>query len=380
MKSAERILAAALLLAAVSCGRNARVSGVLKDAADTSLVVRLLDVDHFRTLDTLRTGADGSFRCTLPLKKGQPEFVYLFYGTRQVAALLLVPGDRVRVEADTLGRYEVSGSPESALLQETDRDFALFRRDFIHTANRAKGLPAGSAEAAAVEEEISRSYVAYYRKSLAYVMGHVHSLTVVPVLFRQVTPTLPLFAQATDGLLFQTVADSLRTVWPESRYVRALEQAARTRTAHLEMENRLKNAPQAGFPDIILPDSEGRKTALSEQTHPVILVHFWTPAETEQSLFGADVLARVYERFRHRGFGIYSVALTADKNLWADVVKGQSLPWTNVCDTRAGQSPYIRLYNLETLPASYLVAGGEIQDVKVKDEASLCAALDELLP
>ena len=32
------------------------------------------------------------------------------------------------------------------------------------------------------------------------------------------------------------------------------------------------------------------------------------------------------------------------------------------------------------LNASYLVAGGEIQDVKVKDEASLCAALDELLP
>ena len=76
---------------------------------------------------------------------------------------------------------------------------------------------------------------------------------------------------------------------------------------------------------------------------------------------------------------IYQVSLDVDKTLWATTVKGQKLPWTNVCDSRGGASPYVTTYNLAAIPAAFIIADGELVDGKVVDEASLRNLLDDLL-
>ena len=76
---------------------------------------------------------------------------------------------------------------------------------------------------------------------------------------------------------------------------------------------------------------------------------------------------------------IYQVSLDVDKTLWATTVRAQKLPWTNVCDSRGGASPYVSLYNLSAIPAAFIIADGELVDGKVVDEASLRKLLDDLL-
>jgi hypothetical protein len=114
----------ALVLA--SCGKSTRVSGVLEGADGRQVVVKLLDVNVFTVLDTLKTNASGEFSCKVDVQEGQPEFIYLFYGDTKVASLLLSKGDRVSVKADTLGNYTVEGSEESVRLQEVEQRFASF--------------------------------------------------------------------------------------------------------------------------------------------------------------------------------------------------------------------------------------------------------------
>ena len=351
MKSFKLAASAALVLLAAACGKNTRIEGTLHETSDSQVIVKLLDVNRFQVLDTVKTDAKGQFTYALDLKDAQPEFVYLYYGDRQIASLLLQKGDKVKVETDTLGVYTVEGSEESLKLQKVEQEYNSFISDVNRILSR-ENTPEGP---------LSRRYVAYYRDRVAYVMGNSKSLTVVPVLFQQVNPTFQVFGQPTDGIMMQAICDSLKTVYPESRYVRALEKEAQRRISVLEMNNRLQNADEVGYIDISLPGIDGQNIKLSDKLGKVTMIYFWQ-ATTEQKLFNLDALVPIYEQFANKGFEVYAVSLDNDKAAWAAAIRNQKLPWVNVCDTRGAQSPYVSAYGIGSLPMVWFIVDGNIDN------------------
>ncbi len=348
------IFAAAAAL--ISCAtKNTVISGVLSDGANKQLAVKLLDVNRYQLLDSIKTTGSGSFSYQLDIKKGRPEFIYLFYGNRQVASLLLNSGDHVMVRTDTLGAYSVEGSEESLKLQQVENAHNAVIREISRILERESNP----------EASINRAYVNYYRDRVKYVMNNPHSLTVVPVFFQQLTDGLPVFSQSTDGLLMRNICDSLKTIYPESRYVKALEKEAQSRLNMLEMNSMIQDANEVSFIDIALPGLDGKTKKLSEVQSKVTMVYFWSTT-ADQKMFNLDGLVPLYEEFHNKGFEIYSVALDTDKTAWASVVRGQKLPWINVCDTRAEQSPYIAMYGVSSVPMLWFLVDGEIDpDAKV---------------
>ena len=360
MKTVKILAATAAAILFAACGPKTVIDGTLQDKAHAPVIVKLLDVNRYQVLDTVKTDAAGAFSYKPELKENDPEFVYLFYGDRKIASLLLKPGDHVKVTADTLGNYTVVGSEESLLLQEVEGDYAQFLIDM----NRLSSDPDASME-------LSRRYVDYYRRCVRYVMEHNKSLTAVPVLFQRVNDGLAVFDQPTDGILFGSVCDSLKTVYPESRYVKALEAEATRRTNLLRISQRLQEAEQVGFFDIDLPDIAGGKTKLSDVESKVVMLYFWATTD-EQKLFNMDTLIPIYNDFHGRGFEIFAVSLDVDKSAWASVVKAQQLPWINVCDTRGSQSPFINLYGLSSLPAAFFLVDGEMDpNANIEDGAGM---------
>ena len=371
MKSFSRLTALVAVAAALaSCGgKNTVISGVLADGPDKTIAVRLLDVNRYQLLDSVKTNASGAFSYQLDLKEGCPEFIYLFYGNRQIASLLLQKGDHVMVRTDTLGAYSVEGSPESVKLQEVENAHNAVIRKLSRILERESNP----------DLSVKQTYVAYYRDRVKYVMSNSHSLTCVPVLFQQLNDGLPVFGQATDGILMQNICDSLKTVYPESRYVAALEKEARRRLDQMDLNYKLQNAPEVSYLDIALPGLDGKVKKLSQTASPVTMLYFWSTT-AEQKMFNLDALVPLYEEFHQKGFEIYAVALDADKTAWASVVRNQRLPWVNVCDTRAGQSPLIEMYGITSLPMLWFLTDGEIDvDARVKDLASMRAYLRKKL-
>ena len=352
MKSfSRRIALCALLLAAlISCDRGkTSINGVLKDGPEKELVVKLLDVNRFQVLDTLKTDAEGAFSYELSIPEAKPEFIYLYYKDRQVASLLLQKGDAVVVETDTLGAYKVEGSEESLNLQKVENAYNACVRDISRIiANPLRGNAA-----------ISRRYVEYYRDRVQYVMAHPHSLTVVPVFFQKLNDGLPVFAQPTDGLLMKSITDSLKTVYPDSKYVKALEKEAERRIHEMELSAKIRQAEEVGYIDIELPGVEGKKVKLSDTESKVTMVYFWATT-AEQKMFNLDALKPIYEEFHPKGFEIYAVSLNVDKAEWGKAMRNQKLPWVNVCDTRGVDSPYIGLYGVTSLPMAWFIVDGEI--------------------
>ena len=365
MKNCNKLLALALAALAFSaCGDKARIRGTVADAPNSKLVVKQLDINTYRDLDTIKTGSDGSFRYDVKVQAGQPEFIYLFYGDTRVAALLLEKGETATVLTDTLGRYTVSGSEGSVELARVDRAYA----DFLANLQAHEEDPAA----------MTRDYLQHYRENVKYVMEHPFSLTTVPVFFERLG-SAAIFSQVTDAIFFRQGADSLKTVYPESRYVKALEREAERRMRILELEGQLQNAPEAAFPDISLPDIQGNVRALSQVEAKVILVHFWDAADAAQKMFSIDTLLPLYEDFHSRGVEIYSVCCTPDKPEWASSVLAQKLPWINVNDGLGGASPAVITYGVTELPYSFLIVDGELNTKPVGGIDGLRRELGRLL-
>ena len=369
------LMAAAAAMAA--CTTVAKIDGTVETAPSSEVIVKLLDVNRYQVLDTVATDASGRFSYKVEVEKGQPEFIYLFYKDTKIASLLLEAGDKVDVKADTLGNFAVEGSEESLKLAAVEKDHAAAYGRLAAIASKLEKA-SDAEEVAALNRQISKEYVDYYRNCVKYVLANSKSLTAVPVLYQNFGADLPVFAQNTDAIHFMNVSDSLATVYPESKYVKALKKEAERRYGYLELEARLQDAQEVGFPDIVLPDINAQKIKLSEVDSKVIMVYFWTVNDAAQKMFNLDFLKSIYDDYHKKGFEIYQIALDPDKTQWAQVVKQQNLPWINVCDALGADSPYVTLYNLAALPAAFIIADGDLVDGQVVDEKSLRKLLDKL--
>ena len=371
------IIFAAAMLAAAACGSNARIEGEVSDAPSSEVIVKLLNVNHYEVLDTVKTDASGKFSYKVEIEKGQPEFIYVFYKDTKIASMLLQAGDKVSVDADTLGTYTVAGSEESAKLAQVEKEYAdaLLRLSDLSS----QSMTATGADADAIRRKIGQEYISYYRSRVKYVMENSKSLTVVPVLFQNFGTDLPVFAQSTDAIHFSAISDSLELVYPDSRYVKALRAEAKRRQGYMELEMRLNSAESIGYPDIELPDVNSNKVKLSDVDAKVVMVFFWSSADASQKMFNLDFLKNIYEDYHKKGLEIYQVSLDPDKALWAKTVKGQNLPWINVCDSRGSASPYALLYNISSVPAAFVIADGELVDGEMSTEKSFRRRLEQLL-
>lgn len=371
MRNYRNIIAAAAVAAVAftSCCRSARIEGTLADAPESQVIVKLLDVNKYKVLDTVKTDIHGKFSYKTSIEAGQPEFIYLFHNNTRIASMLLQRGDKVQVTADTLGTYSVTGSDETLKLMEVEKDEADFENKFMAASARLNDLDPSSAEAIQLKKDISAQYIAYYRSRVKYILQNSHSLTAIPVLYQNIGESLPVFGQITDAIHFRNICDSLQTIYPESKYVKALDKEATRRHQMLSLNARIQSADESAFPDIELADINGKKVRLSSMDSKVVMIYFWSSSDAAQKMFNQDVMKPVYNEFHSKGFDIYSVAADADKAAWASVVKSQKLPWTNVCDP-AGST--LGLYNVTSLPMVYFICDGALVSApQVKDAASL---------
>ena len=362
-----------LALVAAACGKNTSIQGTLAGAPDRQIVVKSLDVNVPKVLDTIKTNAAGAFKYALDIEEGQPQFVYLYDGDTKIASLLLQKGDKVKVAADTLGHYSVEGSEESVKLQQVEQDFAAFLADLTATIEGAEE------DGAALNRAISQKYIAYYRNALKYILANPYSLTVIPVLYQKVNDSFPIFKDTKDALYFRSACDSLKTVWPESAYVKALDKEVARRTNLLDLSIKMQGAQPSGFPDLEMPDIKGEKARLSEVDAKVILVMFWSAADAAQKMFNIDQLLPLYKEYHPKGLEIYSVNVDADKTLWGTTVRNQQLPWINVCDGLGAASVALQRYNVTALPSFFLIKGGELVSDPLLDADGLQGYLKKTL-
>ncbi|MFA5713580.1 MAG: TlpA disulfide reductase family protein [Bacteroidales bacterium] len=357
-KSISILLFASTLLFGCRGDKSAKISGTVEGAAAGTLTLQMLDINRLKIVDTLKYDSNGSFHYKVKGVGESPNFYYLFYNREKIASLIILPGDNISITTDTLSHFvELKGSPESTLLSEIEQElqssgkiFDSLMREMEHYKER--GL---KNEAERINYLLGAQFVKTKREAIRRAVKNPHSITNLTLFYHKFSPQLPLFGDLNDAAIFRNIYDSMAVRYPNSHYLVQLNREILDREKVREFNAKLQEAQEIGFPEITLPDINSNMVSLSSFKGKVVLLSIWSAADTPQRLLNQEYL-ELYNKFAGTGqFEIFQVSLDIDKSMWATAVKEQKLPWISLCDIRGGRSKVISSYNIEKLPANFII-------------------------
>ena len=108
-------------------------------------------------------------------------------------------------------------------------------------------------------------------------------------------------------------------------------------------------------PEITLNSPEGTPVSLSSLRGKYVLLDFWAswcgPCRQEN-----PNVVRVYNKFKDKGFTVYSVSLDKEKTNWLKAIEKDGLAWpTHVSDLKYWQSIAAQTYGVNGIPATFLL-------------------------
>ncbi|MCU0339370.1 MAG: AhpC/TSA family protein [Spirosomaceae bacterium] len=132
-------------------------------------------------------------------------------------------------------------------------------------------------------------------------------------------------------------------------------------------------------PEIALNSTQNQPVSLSSLRGKVVLIDFWASWCGPCRMENPNVV-RVYNRFKDKGFEIYSVSLDRDKNAWVQAIGKDGLVWpSHVSDLKYWKSVAAQAYGVNAIPATFLLdKDGKVIAKNLRGEA-LEKKLEEVL-
>ena len=291
----------------------------------------------------------------------------------------LLPEGGDLVEGNAVGslvrNYTVKGSEESELLRR-------FYQAFVIGAQRLDEIAQQFAAAENVSEERQQELMKQYtdeyfrirREQLRFIVENPASLAAVYALYQRLPGDVYLFNGDSDVVYYRQVAEAVEQKYPESPYVQSLLSEVARMDARIDLSSKIT---EMSYPDLEMTDMFGKKIRLSSLAGKVILLDFWSAELGTSNALNAD-LKEIYARYADRGFEVYQVAIDTSKPLWITSVQEQQLPWASVTDLRGRASSSLALYNVQQLPASFLIDRAGSSGAQNPHGTSLESQLDAL--
>ena len=365
------LVAAAVLGLAGAC-QNAvaadgyEVAGQLKNApAGTVLHLGELAGNQFVEKTQAKTDANGKF--TLTGTALAPGIYQLKVDEANQVLLFLDNKTRVQVGGDAKSlpaTYTVKGSKDAEVLRQLTQvmDGSKTQLEDLGKRYNAAGQAGKTDEMKAIEKE----YFAIQGRNSAKIKGLIRkNATAVVSGF-----AVGAFLSPDEEFQFaDSVAAVQRKANPSSPFTKEL-------TARLEP---LRVTAQGALaPEINLPTPEGKTLALSSLRGKYVLLDFWAswcgPCRQEN-----PNVVRAYNKFKDKGFTIYSVSLDQDKAKWVKAIEADGLTWNHVSDLASWNSVAGAAYGVKAIPQSFLIdPQGRIIAKNLRGEA-LAAKLAEVL-
>ena len=306
-------------------------------------------------VDSTMLSDDGNYRFQLKEVSGMPSLYNVIYNGEYIP-LLLAGGDRVEVNAvgSLVRNYTVKGSEESELLRR-------FYQAFVIGAQRLDEIAQQFAAAENVSEERQQELMKQYtdeyfrirREQLRFIVENPASLAAVYALYQRLPGDVYLFNGDSDVVYYRQVAEAVEQKYPESPYVQSLLSEVARMDARIDLSSKIT---EMSYPDLEMTDMFGKKIRLSSLAGKVVLLDFWSAELGTSNALNAD-LKEIYRKYADApvGFEVYQVAIDTSKATWITAVQEQQLPWVSVSDLRGRNSTSLGLYNVQRIPANFLI-------------------------
>lgn len=390
INSRIKVLTAVMMfLLSLSCSSpdtGYSISGTLENGAGKKLLLFEMSTYDLTPVDSLIIDDEGDFLFSGEIDRIR--FMSLREDQLNYLVLIVTPGEDIEITADYNNLQqsaEVKGSPESALAVEMNRKMhsTIMKLDSLGKRYRSN-LDGSAEEIARLREEIAGSFEEIAGEQREYTIDFINSnpgsLASLMALYQQIDPNTFVLQQQEDFRYYAMVDSVLIAKHPELDYTITLNENVREMKKQFdikrERETLLVNGAVA--PEISLPGPDGETISLSSLRGDYVLLDFWAawcgPCRDEN-----PYLVETYNKYNHKGFEIFQVSLDRTRDAWLKGIDEDNLhQWTHVSDLQFWNSPVVPLYQIDGIPANFLLdPDGRILDRNLRGEA-LGRALAEL--
>jgi len=343
------------------------IQGNIKDKPNNLVVLLEVTATGQQLIDSARTDAKGNF--IISGNVTESVICQLQWDENSLVYLILDNKTQAKVECSGTGldvSYALSGKgieSSSELKQLVDLNVSYIIK-LQNIENRARGLT-NSPENYAIGQQLQKEYYQLLGERKRNITTLVLGMKKSPV---------PYFVIATQMLediefpMLEHAYQSLKAYAPGGKYMAEM-------TSKYEKEKVL--AIGAVAPDIKLKQPDGTEIALSSLRGKVVLIDFWAswcgPCRRENPFN-----VKMYNDFKDKGFEIFGVSLDSDAGRWKSAIANDSLVWKHVSDLGGWQSAPAKMYQVSSIPATYLLdRDGKIIAKGLRGE-NLSAKLQEI--
>ncbi len=292
-------------------------------------------------IDTSEIGQDGRFKLSANIT--QPAFYRLNFNGRQFVTLIL-KGDETEVEVNVDGNTpngfsEVSGSYDTQYIRDMDDLMNAFQTDVQSLNQRA------------IQARSVGDNQAFQAVQVEYMdLARVNNERLKDMVWESL-PSLAAFygIQRLDPeqyySFFDSVSVELSRELPTNPMVMNLAQM-------VDVKRSLTIGAEA--PEIALANPEGEIIRLSSLRGKYVLVDFWAawcrPCRHEN-----PNIVRAYEKYKGENFEVLQVSLDRTREAWLNAIDQDGLPWLHISDLKYWNSIVTKSYQINAIPASYLI-------------------------
>ena len=317
------------------------ITGTLENANGGYIYLDELTSTSILPRDSAVVNDDGTF-----LMKGQIDeigFYRLRITQNNFVNIVLNKNDKLKLNGDVenlYGTYKVEGSEDANLLYE----FNDFNRSFGMKTDSLRRMAASynrSPNSDSLSQALNNAYALLLNEKRQFAKDFVSknssSITALAA--------IESLDSEKELKLYIKLDRDLYARYPELGYVKSF---------HARVAQLSKLAIGSEAPQLVLNDTTGNKVPLASLRGKVVLVDFWA-SWCKPCRFENPNVVRMYNKYKKKGFEIYGVSLDKNKAAWIQAIKQDNLQWTHVSDLGFWNSAAVKLYDIKSIPQTYLL-------------------------
>ncbi|MFH2143010.1 MAG: TlpA disulfide reductase family protein [Bacteroidota bacterium] len=338
------------------------LSGKIEDGAGRTVYLDIVGESKIEKFDSALIDEESFF--SIKNHVDDPELFILKFDDNNFIYLFIDSTDQITVNANAvnlLTSCKVEGSENSILLQQLSLHNYRSRLR-VDSLNRIYNSLRTTANLDSLKKSLDSVYFEIYSNERNFLIGFIEknpsSLSSIIALYQQIAPkTFVLNPEnPVDLKYFEQIDNNLFKLYPNSVHVKALHSQIIEVKRRIEAMNSPSQLNQNGSEalEIAEPDTNGDTIRLSSLRGKYVLLDFWAswcaPCRQENPNLVAN-----YNKYKSKGFEIYSVSLDKDKNAWIKAIKDDKLNWVHVSDLKFWSSYPAMLYKVQSVPANFLI-------------------------
>ena len=354
---------------------NFEISGTINGGENVSVYLEALSQQGTISVDDARTDASGSFKMAGNIPGFGLYQLRLGESQDKIIPMTLVPDDKIKINAD-FATFELKPNLSGAKWASTMNDYmAVFSKFHVgqqELMNKRDSVPA---------EELTDLFMKLKAPIDSFSLVRMDKDPSNPfniVLQGAAVPSMGFNDWDEKNLdVLKKVASAFEEKYPGSPVTTTMT----NQVYQIEMEYNQHIANSSGTrvaPEIALKNPDGVDMKLSSLRGQYVLIDFWAswcmPCRREN-----PNVVRLYNKYKNKGFTIFSVSLDKDAEAWKEAIEKDGLVWPNhVSDLLQWNSPLPQLYGFSGIPHTVLVnPEGNIIGVGLRG-ASLEQKLEEI--